>query len=71
MINQDIQDFVAYVAKDDVNGRACYVFECFDGSANSVITTVGQAFELRFRKFLSSMPSMKAEYVCMPNFSSI
>jgi SHC-transforming protein 1 len=52
----DIQDFVAYVAKDEINGRACYVFECFDNMANNVITTIGQAFELRFRKFLSSMP---------------
>ncbi|RNA09733.1 SHC-transforming 4 [Brachionus plicatilis] len=58
--DSDIQDFVAYVAKDDVNGRACYVFECVDNMANSVITTIGQAFELRFRKFLNSMPSMKA-----------
>lgn len=54
----DIADFVAYVAKDEANGRACYVFECgADGLANNVITTVGQAFELRFRKFLSSMPN--------------
>jgi hypothetical protein len=54
----DIQDFVAYVAKDEVNGRACYVFECVGNLANNVITTIGQAFELRFRKFLSSMPPM-------------
>ena len=56
---KDIQDYVAYVAKDEINGRACYVFECSDNSANNVITTVGQAFELRFRKFLSSMPNIK------------
>ncbi|CAF0945480.1 unnamed protein product [Brachionus calyciflorus] len=57
--DSDIQDFVAYVAKDDQHGRACYVFECMDNTANNVITTIGQAFELRFRKFLNSMPSMK------------
>lgn len=45
------------MAKDDINGRACYVFECSNNLANSVITTVGQAFELRFKKFLNSMPS--------------
>lgn len=53
----DIKDFIAYVAKDEINGRACYVFECPNNLANSVITTVGQAFELRFRKFLNSMPN--------------
>lgn len=50
----DIQDFVAYVAKDDEHGRACYVFECPDGLANNVITTIGHAFELRFKNFLNS-----------------
>ena len=57
----EIQDFVAYVAKDDSNGRACYVFECNNGLANNVITTIGQAFELRFKKFLNSIPSTKNE----------
>lgn len=57
---KDIQDFVAYVAKDERNGRACYVFECTDSLANNVITTIGQAFELRFRKFLNQMPNMKS-----------
>ena len=57
LLKQEIQDFIAYVAKDDINGRACYVFECSNNLANSVITTVGQAFELRFKKFLNSMPS--------------
>lgn len=50
----DIQDFIAYVAKDDVHGRACYVFECTGGLANNVITTIGHAFELRFKNFLNS-----------------
>ncbi len=52
---KDIQDFVAYVAKDEDHGRACYVFECSGGNlANNVITTIGHAFELRFKNFLSS-----------------
>ena len=50
----DIQDFVAYVAKDDDHGRACYVFECPGGLANNVITTIGHAFELRFKNFINS-----------------
>lgn len=52
--DSDIQDFVAYVAKDEEHGRACYVFECTGGLANNVITTIGHAFELRFKKFLNS-----------------
>lgn len=49
----DTLDYVAYVAKDGKGGRACYVLECGGGLAQDVITTVGQAFELRFKEFLS------------------
>ena len=43
----DTLDFVAYVAKDRHNVRSCYVLECGGGLAQDVITTIGQAFELR------------------------
>ena len=44
----DTLDFVAYVAKDKSNQRSCFVLECGgNGSAQDVITTIGQAFELR------------------------
>ena len=46
-------DFVAYVAKD-TNGRACHVLECGGGLAQDVITTMGQAFELRYKLYLAS-----------------
>ena len=49
-------DFVAYVAKDPVNNRACHVLECGGGLAQDVITTIGQAFELRFKEFLRNQP---------------
>jgi hypothetical protein len=49
-------DFVAYVAKDAINGRACHVLECGGGLAQDVITTIGQAFELRFKEFLNAQP---------------
>ena len=49
-------DFVAYVAKDTVNGRACFVLECGGGLAQEVITTIGQAFELRFKQYLAIRP---------------
>ena len=53
---QDTLDFVAYVAKDNVHGRACYVLECGGGLAQDVITTIGQAFELRFKEYLKRSP---------------
>lgn len=49
-------DFVAYVAKDDINGRACHVLECGGGLSEDVITTIGQAFELRFKEYLKKQP---------------
>ena len=44
----DTLDFVAYVAKDRAGVRSCFVLECGGGIAQDVITTVGQAFELRY-----------------------
>ncbi|XP_034048678.1 SHC-transforming protein 3 isoform X2 [Thalassophryne amazonica] len=51
-------DFVAYVAKDPVNRRACHILECSDGLAQDVISTIGQAFDLRFQQYLQC-PSSK------------
>ncbi|KFQ73536.1 SHC-transforming protein 3, partial [Phaethon lepturus] len=48
----DTTDYVAYVAKDPVNRRACHILECCDGLAQDVISTIGQAFELRFKQYL-------------------
>ncbi|XP_070321338.1 SHC-transforming protein 2 isoform X2 [Odocoileus virginianus] len=53
---QDMADYVAYVAKDPINQRACHILECCEGLAQSVISTVGQAFELRFKQYLHSPP---------------
>jgi hypothetical protein len=47
---------VAYVAKDPALGRACHVLECGGGLAEDVVTTVGQAFELRFKQYLQKQP---------------
>ncbi|KAJ4925945.1 hypothetical protein JOQ06_008130 [Pogonophryne albipinna] len=54
----DTTDFVAYVAKDPVNRRACHILECSDGLAQDVISTIGQAFDLRFQQYLQC-PSSK------------
>ncbi|XP_054586066.2 SHC-transforming protein 2 isoform X3 [Nothobranchius furzeri] len=52
----DTPDYVAYVAKDPINQRACHILECSDGLAQSVISTIGQAFELQFKQYLHSPP---------------
>ncbi|XP_061589239.1 SHC-transforming protein 3 [Cololabis saira] len=54
----DTTDYVAYVAKDPVNRRACHILECSDGLAQDVISTIGQAFDLRFQQYLKC-PSTK------------
>uniref|UniRef100_A0A8C3NL40 Uncharacterized protein n=1 Tax=Geospiza parvula TaxID=87175 RepID=A0A8C3NL40_GEOPR len=48
----DTSDYIAYVAKDPVNRRACHILECCGGLAQDVISTIGQAFELRFKQYL-------------------
>nr|1N3H_A Chain A, SHC Transforming protein [Homo sapiens]1OY2_A Chain A, SHC transforming protein [Homo sapiens] len=48
----DTAEYVAYVAKDPVNQRACHILECPEGLAQDVISTIGQAFELRFKQYL-------------------
>ncbi|XP_020286969.1 SHC-transforming protein 1 isoform X2 [Pseudomyrmex gracilis] len=53
----EILDFVAYVAKNMQEWRACYVLECTNGLAQDVISTIGQAFELRFKEFLTKPSS--------------
>ncbi|KAE8617819.1 hypothetical protein XENTR_v10009203 [Xenopus tropicalis] len=53
----DTTDYVAYVAKDPVNQRACHIMECTNNLAQDVINAIGQAFELRFKQFLKS-PSL-------------
>lgn len=62
----DTIDFVAYVAKDGF-GRTCHVVECGGGLAQDVITTIGQAFELRFKSLLTekASPIMVPESVRM------
>ncbi|KAM7152015.1 SHC-transforming protein 4 isoform 2-T2 [Macrochelys suwanniensis] len=54
----DTTDYVAYVAKDPVNQRACHILECPNGMAQDVINTIGQAFELRFKQYLKNPPTL-------------
>ncbi|XP_063001766.1 SHC-transforming protein 1 [Elgaria multicarinata webbii] len=54
----DTAEYVAYVAKDPVNHRACHILECPEGLAQDVISTIGQAFELRFKQYLKNPPKL-------------
>ncbi|XP_068626617.1 SHC-transforming protein 1 [Battus philenor] len=58
--DSDSLDFVAYVAKSapPTEWRACYVLECGGMLAQDVIATIGQAFELRFKEFLTKPSSL-------------
>ncbi|KAA8595912.1 hypothetical protein FQN60_011203 [Etheostoma spectabile] len=51
-------DYIAYVAKDLVNQRACHILECPRGCAGEVINSIGQAFETRFRQLLTHTPPL-------------
>ncbi|XP_067352015.1 SHC-transforming protein 1-like isoform X3 [Channa argus] len=55
--DSDMEDYIAYVAKDLANRRACHILECPQGGASEVIHSIGQAFETRFRELLSQTPS--------------
>ena len=58
--DSDTLDYVAYVAKDKRGVRSCFVLECKGGVAQEVITTIGQAFELRqVRKFQKHFATSK------------
>jgi len=50
----DTKDYIAYVAKDNMNNRACHVLSCKDSESLDVITTIGQAFELRYNEYIQS-----------------
>lgn len=52
MYFQDTLDFVAYIAKDIKDWRACFVLECGGGLAKDVISTIAQAFELRYKQHI-------------------
>ncbi|XP_034727293.1 SHC-transforming protein 3-like isoform X2 [Etheostoma cragini] len=54
----DMADYIAYVAKDLVNQRACHILECPRGCAGEVINSIGHAFETRFRQLLTHTPSL-------------
>jgi SHC-transforming protein 1 len=54
-------NFVAYVAKDVMGWRACYVVDCGIDKAQTVISTMGQAFELRYKNFCGDDKQRKSK----------
>uniref|UniRef100_A0A8C8VGG0 SHC-transforming protein 1 n=1 Tax=Pelusios castaneus TaxID=367368 RepID=A0A8C8VGG0_9SAUR len=64
----DTAEYVAYVAKDPVNQRACHILECPAGLAQDVISTIGQAFELRFKQYLKNPPKLVTPHDRMAGF---
>ncbi|XP_061819893.1 SHC-transforming protein 1-like isoform X2 [Nerophis lumbriciformis] len=54
----DMEDYIAYVAKDFDNQRACHILECPQGRAAEVISSIGRAFESQFRQLLGHTPSL-------------
>ncbi|XP_026084920.1 SHC-transforming protein 1 isoform X2 [Carassius auratus] len=68
---QDTAEYVAYVAKDPVNQRACHILECSEGLAQEVISTIGQAFELRFKQYLKNPPKVVTPHDRMAPFDGL
>ncbi|XP_070622504.1 SHC-transforming protein 1 isoform X4 [Erythrolamprus reginae] len=64
----DTAEYVAYVAKDPVNQRACHILECPEGLSQDVISTIGQAFELRFKQYLKNPPKLVTPHDRMAGF---
>eukprot|EP00794_Sanderia_malayensis_P009605 gene9605-10592_t len=54
--DNDYSSFVAYIAKDSQFERACFVLECPFSLKANVIQTIGQAFEAKYKEFLSKPP---------------
>lgn len=46
--DSDTLDFLAYIAKNEDEWRACYVLECIGGQSEDLIVTIGKAFMLRY-----------------------
>ena len=44
-----------------MNKRACHVLSCKDNDSLDVITTIGQAFELRYNEYIQSQQTTNAQ----------
>lgn len=67
----DTAKYVANVAKDPVNWKACHILECPEGLAQDVISTIGQAFELHFKQYLRKPPKSVTPHDRMTGFDDL
>ncbi|XP_014816773.1 PREDICTED: SHC-transforming protein 1 isoform X2 [Calidris pugnax] len=51
-----------------VPSPACHILECPEGLAQDVISTIGQAFELRFKQYLKNPPKLVTPHDRMAGF---
>lgn len=60
--DNNTDDFVAYVAKDEIFGRACFVLEYRDGTAKEALDQIANAFKIRsdLMKTMSELSSDKS-----------
>uniref|UniRef100_A0A914UQG4 PID domain-containing protein n=1 Tax=Plectus sambesii TaxID=2011161 RepID=A0A914UQG4_9BILA len=63
----EMPDYVCYVAKDDNNGRRCYVYECGKQMAAQVLKTVGDAFNMRHGSLVASSQPPSASVPLLSN----
>lgn len=56
----DYRTLIAYISKDASFERACFVFDCKGDIADDIILTIGQAFELKYKEFLSTSTNIQA-----------
>lgn len=52
-------DFLAYIAKNEDDWRACYVLECGGRQSEDLIVTIGKAFMLRYNALNKNAPFPK------------
>ncbi|KAG9345390.1 hypothetical protein JZ751_009937 [Albula glossodonta] len=52
----------------DTPPSACHILECSEGLAQEVISTIGQAFELRFKQYLKNPPKLVTPHDRMAPF---
>lgn len=77
----DAVEYMAFVGKSSdrstsLPGRWCYVLECGAESTQECVSTIGQAFDIRFRQYLrasqsslNSSPLIKRSPVVMNRYS--
>lgn len=46
------------LSPNSIPSPACHILECPEGLAQDVISTIGQAFELRFKQYLKNPPKL-------------